>query len=79
MAETSGLWASFVGAVQASLAVLLTVYSGVLAAQFNLLSSASAKDISKTAVQLFLPALLITNVGSELHLETVHRYIPVLS
>lgn len=75
----SGLWAAFIGAIQASLAVLLTVYVGVLASQFKLLSNASAKDISKTAVQLFLPALLISNVGSQLHLDTVNRYIPVLS
>lgn len=59
------------GAVQASVAVLLTIASGVIAAQFNLLSQASAKDISKTCVRLFLPALLIVNVGSQLNLDTV--------
>lgn len=66
------------GALQASIAVLLTVSYGVIAAQFNLLSQNSAKDISKACVRLFLPALLITNVGSQLSGDTVARYAPVL-
>lgn len=65
----------FLGALQASIAVLLTISYGVIAAQFNLVSQASAKDISKACVRLFLPALLIVNVGSQLHLDTV-RSIP---
>ncbi|KAK4928369.1 hypothetical protein LTR28_011886, partial [Elasticomyces elasticus] len=60
----------FLGALQASLAVLFTIFFGVIAAQFSLLSESSAKDISKTCVRLFLPALLVVNVGSQLHLET---------
>lgn len=63
----------FLGALQASVAVLLTIFYGVLAAQFKLISEASAKDISKACVRLFLPALLITNVGSQLHLDTVSQ------
>jgi hypothetical protein len=76
---SSGLLSSFLGALQASLAVLLVIYYGVLAAQFKLLDSSSAKSISKVCVRLFLPMLLITQVGSELHIETASRYIPVLS
>ncbi len=74
----SSLVTSFLGALQASLAVLLTLSYGVIATQFGLLSEASAKDISKTCVRLFLPALLIHNVGSQLDSETGMRYIPVL-
>lgn len=61
----------FTGALQASLAVLLTIFYGVIAAQFDLLSEKSAKDISKACVRLFLPALLIVNVGQQLSLESV--------
>lgn len=61
----------FPGALQASLAVLLTIFYGVIAAQFNLLGEKSAKDISKACVRLFLPALLIVNVGQQLNLESV--------
>jgi len=75
---SSGILASFLGALQASLAVLLTISYGVIAARFNLLKESSARDISKTCVRLFLPALLVTNVGSELHFDTAYRYIPVL-
>lgn len=61
----------FLGALQASFAVLLTIFYGVLAAQFNLISEASAKDVSKACVRLFLPALLIINVGEQLQQGTV--------
>ena len=75
----SSIETSFLGALQASLSVLLTISYGVIAGQFNLLSNASVKDVSKICVRMFLPALLITNVGSELHLDTGLRYVPILS
>jgi hypothetical protein len=76
---SSGLLPSFLGALQASVAVLLTISFGAVASRFNLLKESSSRDISKTCVRLFLPALLITNVGSELHADTAYRYVPVLS
>jgi predicted permease len=60
------------GALQASIAVLLTIFSGVLGAQFKLLSEESSKEISRMSINIFMPALLITSIGSQLHLETVH-------
>lgn len=69
----------FVGAIQASVSVLLTIFFGVLAAQFNLLSSNSAKEVSNLCVRMLLPALLITKVGSELQQGTALRYVPILS
>ena len=77
--EDSGTLVSFLGALQASLAVLLTISYGVIASRWKLLSDSSARDISKTCVRLFLPALLITNIGSELDTSTVGRYVPILS
>jgi len=71
--EAESIVVPFLGALQASVAVLLTIFAGVLAAQFGLLSEASSKEISKTCVRLFLPALLIVNVGSQLHLDTVRN------
>lgn len=76
---SGSLLISFLGALQASLAVLLTIFYGVIAAQFNLLDGASAKSISKVCVRMFLPALLITKVGSELHADTAIRYLPIVS
>ena len=69
----------FLGALQASIAVLLTISYGIIAAQFELLSGNGAKEVSRTCVRLFLPALLITNVGSQLHPDTAMRYLPILS
>ncbi|MCJ1314205.1 hypothetical protein MMC25_007885 [Agyrium rufum] len=76
--SSNPLITSFIGAVSASISVLLTIVYGVIAAQFELLDGDSAKAISKVCVKLFLPALLISNVGNELHLDTATRYVPIL-
>ncbi len=76
---SDGLKTSFLGALQASLSVLLTIGYGVIAAQFDLLKGPATKQISRLCVRLFLPALLITNVGSQLHADTGIRYVPILS
>lgn len=67
----SDILVPFLGALQASIAVLLTISAGVVASQFQLVSEGASKEISKVAVRLFLPALLIVNVGSQLHADTV--------
>lgn len=76
---SDSLKTSFVGALQASLSVLLVISYGVIAAQFDILDGTSSKKISTLCVRLFLPALLITNVGSQLHADTGVRYVPILS
>ncbi|KAL2430877.1 hypothetical protein ABEF95_014174 [Exophiala dermatitidis] len=75
---SSGLLESFLGALQATLSIVLVIFYGVLATQFQLLDAPSSKKISAVCIKLFLPALLITKVGSELHADTATRYIPVL-
>ncbi|KIV78682.1 hypothetical protein PV11_06306 [Exophiala sideris] len=74
----SGVLQSFLGALQASISILLVIFYGVLANQYKLLDGASSKKISKVCVHMFLPALLITKVGNELHADTGTRYIPIL-
>ena len=78
MGEAESFVVPFLGALQASISVLLTIFAGVIAAQFNLLSEKSSKEISKLCVRLFLPALLIVNVGSQLHADTGIKYVPVI-
>jgi predicted permease len=77
--EVSELVVPFVGALQAAFSVLLTIAFGVIAAQCNLLSTGAAKEVSKLCVRMFLPALLIYKIGSNLHQDTGVRYIPILS
>jgi predicted permease len=74
----AGLLASFLAAIQASLSVLLVIFYGGLAARWKLLDSSSGKAISKICVKLFLPALLLTKIGSELHAGSAHRYVIIL-
>lgn len=76
---TNEILTSFLAAIQASLSVLLVIFYGVLAAQFDLVQADSTRQISTLSVRLFLPALLITKVGSQLHAETGIRYLPILS
>ena len=73
-----GLIPSFLAAIQASLSVLLVIFYGILAARFKLLDRSSGKAISKVCVKMFLPALLLTKIGSELHLGSADRYVVVL-
>ena len=69
---------SFSGALQASLSVLLVIFFGVIASQFDLIDNASAKKVSRVSVKMFLPLLLITKVGDQLSLSNVKSYGPVL-
>ncbi|OCL07200.1 hypothetical protein AOQ84DRAFT_389664 [Glonium stellatum] len=74
----AGLLTSLLAAVQASLSVLLVIFYGTLTARFKLLETSSAKSISKVCVKVFLPALLLTKIGSELHSGSAHRYLTIL-
>jgi predicted permease len=73
MAPT-GLLESFLGAIQASLSVLLVIFYGGIAARLQLLNPAATKAISKISVRMFLPALLFVKIGSELHGDSAGRY-----
>ena len=77
--DISELIVPFTGALQAAISVLLTIGFGVVAAQCNLLTPSAAKEVSKLCVRMFLPALLIYKIGSNLHQDTAVRYIPILS
>jgi len=69
-----GLLTSILSAIQASLSVLLVIFYGGLAAHFKLLDGPSTKAISKVCVKIFLPALLFSKIGFELHVGSVNRY-----
>lgn len=74
----SDILVSFLGAIQASVSVLLTIFVGVIGTQYDLLTPEAAKRISRMCVEIFLPCLLIVNLGSELHLDMAWNYIPIL-
>ncbi|KAL8656476.1 MAG: hypothetical protein Q9226_002649 [Calogaya cf. arnoldii] len=69
---------SFIGALQASVSVLLTIGVGVLASQYSILNQGTTKDISTLCVRIFLPCLLIGNLGENLSPESAIRYAPIL-
>ncbi|KAK4112671.1 hypothetical protein N656DRAFT_797868 [Canariomyces notabilis] len=73
-----GLFESFLGAIQASLSVLLVMFYGGAAAYLKLIDRQSSRSISKICVRVFLPALLITKVGSQLRPESASRYLVIV-
>lgn len=74
MSDQSGIPEILAAAVQASVSVLLVISYGGIAAKLGLLSTESTKAVSKVCVRMFLPALLITKVGADLHAESAGRY-----
>lgn len=79
MAELTGLLQSLAAAVQASLSVLLVIFYGGVAAHLQLLSPSATKTISKVCVRMFLPALLIVKIGSQLDAGSASRYGLILA
>ncbi|KAJ5586697.1 uncharacterized protein N7459_002462 [Penicillium hispanicum] len=77
MADT-GLGPPFLGALQACVSVLLTMCYGVAARRLHLIHDATINDMSGLTVKLFLPALIIVNLGQQLHLGTALNYAPVI-
>jgi len=73
----SGLVIALLSAIQAAASVLVTIGIGVASAQFDLLTPESAKDISHICVNIFLPCLLMMNIGSELSPNNVSDYLPI--
>ncbi|KAF7968116.1 hypothetical protein HWV62_31983 [Athelia sp. TMB] len=71
----SSLTAVLLGALQGTLAVLLTTYAGYLAAspRFALLDRPTVARISRIGSSLFLPALIISSTGPELTVASIAR------
>jgi auxin efflux carrier family protein len=77
MTGSGSLATSFLGALQASVSVLLTIFYGVLAAQFELVQGSSTENISRLCVTMLMPALLITSLGEELNVGTLLNYVQI--
>lgn len=75
----AGLGPPFLGALQACVSVLLTMCYGVAARRLHLIHDATINDMVGLTVKLFLPALIIVNLGQQLDSGTALNYIPVLS
>lgn len=70
----TGILESLLAAIQASLSVLLVLFYGGVASHLNLLDGKTGKVISKICVKMFLPALLLVKLGSEMQVENASRY-----
>ncbi|KZT50396.1 hypothetical protein CALCODRAFT_404835, partial [Calocera cornea HHB12733] len=57
---------SFLASLQAVLSLLLTLLYGVGASKLGLLSTAAAKDVAHLCIEVFQPALIITQIGQNI-------------
>ncbi|KAH7233202.1 auxin efflux carrier [Fusarium tricinctum] len=76
---SSSVLSTFVGAIQASASVLLTIFYGVIAGQTKLLSVETGRQISKICIKMFLPALLVVNLGSQIEASNASQYLIILA
>lgn len=76
---TEGFVAPLLGALQASISVLLTICYGVAAQRVQLMRKESIDDMAGLGVKLFLPALIVVHLGEQLSTGNVLNYVPVLS
>lgn len=74
---TEGLLVPFLGALQACTSVLLTLGYGVLIRRVGLIREQTMDEMFGLCVRVFLPALIVTNLGSQLHLGNALNYVPV--
>jgi auxin efflux carrier family protein len=75
---SSSVVSTFVGAIQASASVLLTIFYGVVAGQTKLLSVETGRQISKICIKMFLPALLVVNLGTQIEASNALQYVIIL-
>lgn len=59
----SSLSATLIGAFQGTVSVLLTIVSGYVAARLRLVDSHSIHQLSKLCSNIFLPCLILTEMG----------------
>lgn len=76
-AMPSALGVAIVGAFQGSLSVLLTIFYGVIATRFGMVTPPTIKDVSALCANVFLPALLIATIGQNVSAENFLDYLPI--
>lgn len=62
------------GALEGAVSVLLTCLAGYVAVRRGLLNRLTVKQVSKLCTALFLPCLLIVQMGPELTVSSLSRY-----
>lgn len=62
----SEIGASLLGAVQGTVSVLLTVFAGFFYARLGLLDKSAVRRVSKLCSSVFLPCLLVVQIGDNL-------------
>lgn len=69
MASASTLWETVLGAFQGSVSVLLTLTAGYACARLSLIDHAATKKVSNLASLVFLPCLLVVQMGPQLNMS----------
>ncbi|KAI0682414.1 membrane transport protein-domain-containing protein [Cytidiella melzeri] len=73
MSTESSLLPAFLGALEGSISVLLTLFAGFCIGRMGLLDHASVRRISKVCSSVFLPCLIIEQMGPELTISNISK------
>lgn len=73
MSPNSSLLASFLGALEGTASVLFTLYVGYYIAQKGQFDRDTVKRISKVCTTIFLPCLIVVQMGPELTVQKLSR------
>ncbi|KAH9839382.1 uncharacterized protein C8Q71DRAFT_749203 [Rhodofomes roseus] len=74
MSSEHTVFQTFLGALEGAGSVLLTCFAGYIVARRGLLDHSTVKQVSKLCTTLFLPCLLIVQMGPELSVSSLSRY-----
>ncbi|EPQ54205.1 hypothetical protein GLOTRDRAFT_44443 [Gloeophyllum trabeum ATCC 11539] len=69
----SSLTATLVGALEGSISVLLTAFAGYLTSYYGLLDRPTVKKISNVSSLLFLPCLIVVQMGPQLTVKEISK------
>lgn len=70
---------SAIAAGESSLSVILVLFYGYACSKYDFLSETGERSISKLCVNLFLPAMLLTDMGSHISLHTLKEFWPLVA
>lgn len=68
-----------IAALQSSIAIILIIFAGYASRKYNLLDEHSESTISYLCNNLFLPLLLLSQVGPSLSLDSFDQIVPLFA
>lgn len=78
MTGSRGSLDTFSASLEASISVVLVLFYGYAARMYNYITEGGEKNIASLGVNIFLPALLLTEVGPNMSADNLFEYWPIV-